>query len=368
MSSSTLSLSAAGIAPEVPSALRPECLRRDQMAVARWLLVCVLLVASMVMLGGYTRLSGSGLSITEWKPLHGTIPPLSADAWEAEFAAYRASPQFQKVNASMDMAAFQRIFWPEFLHRLLGRIVGLAFFIPFMYFALRGSFTRRFGVRLFGILALGGVQGLIGWLMVKSGLVDRPSVSHVRLALHLGMAFLLSALLILAWYAVRAPWARQPLPLRHWRFFSSWLALLFVQIVYGAFMAGLHAGYVYNTWPDFNGQLTPPDLFTGAGVLQDSVFHIPAVQLWHRSLAVAIWAGLHIWFIMAQPALRGSVAHRIALALLICVNVQCVLGVITLVQVVPMGLAWLHQLVAFVLFAGSVLLWQSVYAAGKEPS
>ncbi len=152
----------------------------------------------MVMIGGYTRLSGSGLSITEWKPVHGTIPPLNDIEWLQEFSAYQHSPQYQKVNMGMTFEEFKTIFWPEYIHRLLGRIIGAVFFVPLVIFGLRRSISKRFGWRLIGIFALGGLQGLIGWLMVKSGLVDTPQVSAVRLALHLSVAFAILGMLVWA--------------------------------------------------------------------------------------------------------------------------------------------------------------------------
>ena len=179
-------------------------------AVSRWLLLCAALVALMVAVGGYTRLSGSGLSITEWKPVHGVIPPLSEAQWEEEFAAYRASPQYEKINRGMSLLEFKEIFWPEYLHRLLGRAVGLVFFIPFIYFAWKRAFPARFGVRLLGIFALGGFQGLMGWWMVKSGLVDNPHVSHLRLAAHLALAFALFALLLWSALDIKPPTHTSP--------------------------------------------------------------------------------------------------------------------------------------------------------------
>ncbi len=156
----------------------------------------------MVIIGGYTRLSGSGLSITEWKPIHGTLPPLNESQWQEEFSAYQHSPQYRKINSGMTLAEFKTIFWPEYIHRLLGRIIGAVFFLPLVVFAIRGSISKRFGWRLAGIFALGGLQGLIGWLMVASGLVDNPQVSAIRLALHMGVAFAILGMVV--WMAMDA--------------------------------------------------------------------------------------------------------------------------------------------------------------------
>ena len=338
-------------APVLPTAL----LHRDHRAVSLWLIVCLCLVAAMVALGGYTRLSGSGLSITTWKPLHGSIPPLSDSDWEEEFTAYRASPQFQKVNSGMDIAAFKTIFWPEYLHRLLGRAIGLAFFLPFAYFCYRRALTRRFALRLFAIFALGGLQGLVGWLMVASGLNDIPRVSHFRLAMHLSLAFTIFALLLWAFLDLR-PIRRARLSVRALSTYKIWFAALCLQIVWGAFMAGLHAGYVYNTWPDFNGALLPPDLSTGNGLLSDAATHIPAVQLIHRSLAIFLWLVFAFWWKKTRNTVKYTTSGWYSNAVLICINAQFALGVATLLQVVPLGLAWLHQLVALGLFALSLAL------------
>lgn len=338
---------------------------RDEKPVRLWLAACALLVACMVMLGGYTRLSGSGLSITSWRPIHGTLPPLSQAEWHEEFEAYKASPQYQQVNAGMDMDAFKGIFWPEYLHRLLGRLLGLCFFAPFCVFLARRSLSRRFALRLAAIFALGGLQGLVGWLMVASGLVDMPRVSHFRLAAHLTLAFLIFALIVWAFLDLRPAARPAAYPRSLLRLYQCWTAALAVQIVWGAFMAGLHAGHIYNTWPDFNGQLLPPDLASGAGLLADSATHIPMVQFIHRSLAVLLLLTVVIWAWLSRGPLQKSLAGRLSLWLLILVNVQFALGVATLLQVAPLGLAWLHQLVALALFAAALALLHAL-PRGKQ--
>ncbi|NBO19070.1 MAG: heme A synthase [Proteobacteria bacterium] len=331
-------------------------LTRDEKPVRLWLAACALLVACMVMLGGYTRLSGSGLSITTWRPIHGTLPPMNEAQWNEEFEAYKASPQFQKVNSSMDMDDFRGIFWPEYLHRLLGRLVGLAFFGPFCIFLARRSLTRRFALRLVCIFALGGLQGLVGWLMVASGLVNMPRVSHFRLAAHLSIAFLIFALLLWAFLDIRPAPRAAHYPRKLLKIYQFWLAALCLQIVWGAFMAGLHAGYVYNTWPGFDGALLPPDLSSGAGFLADIATHIPAVQAIHRYLAIFLLLTVVVWWWQSRGALQKSLAGKRGIWLLIVINAQFALGVATLVQVVPLALAWLHQLVGLVLFGSALAL------------
>lgn len=338
----------------------PLPLRRDAGGVRLWLLVCVLLVAAMVALGGYTRLSGSGLSITAWKPLHGSIPPLSDADWQEEFDAYKQSPQYQQVNTAIDMDGFKTIFWPEFLHRLLGRVIGLAFFAPFVVFLARRSMNGRTALRFAAILALGGFQGVVGWLMVKSGLMDIPRVSHLRLAAHLTLAFTIFACLLWAFLDVKPlprPAQVSRLQVRAVQCFTT---LLMVQIIWGAFMAGLHAGYVYNTWPDFNGEALPPDLASGSGALLDSFTHIPAVQLIHRSLgAILLASAFGLWAMLRVP-LRHTPAALFLNLLLICINALFALGVLTLLNVVPLGLAWAHQMVALCLFALCLALLHSL--------
>ena len=236
-----------------------------------WLTLCLLLVACMVLIGGYTRLSGSGLSITTWKPVYGVIPPMNELQWNEEFSAYQSSPQYQKINNGMSLEDFKTIFWPEFIHRLLGRAVGIIFFVPLLYFAVCRNITRQFGLRLLAIFALGGLQGLIGWLMVKSGLVDDPHVSHLRLALHLSVAFTIFGLIewtLLDVTSYQLPVARKEnkrllvTSKRYLIIYFLFFALLCAQIILGAFMAGLHAGLIFNTWPTMNGQWIPDGLIT----------------------------------------------------------------------------------------------------------
>lgn len=314
-----------------------------------WLLLCAALVACMVLLGGYTRLSGAGLSITQWKPIHGTLPPLNAEAWQEEFDAYRATPQYAKVNAGMTLEAFKTIFWPEFLHRLLGRAMGLAFFAPFLLFALERVFAPRFTLRLLGIFALGGVQGLVGWLMVKSGLVDDPHVSHFRLAAHLALAFALFGLLLWAALDVARPSPRAVPPgMRR----SLWgiFGLLCVQIIYGAFMAGLHAGLIYNTFPTMNGAWAPEGLMALNPWWMNPLAHIPTVQFIHRWLAALVVGALIFWWLTYRKTAMNGVLRPLTTALVCTVLMQVALGVATLVLAVPLALAMLHQFTALVLF------------------
>lgn len=330
----------------------PSAIKKDGAAISVWILCCAALVVGMVALGGYTRLSGSGLSITYWKPLHGILPPLSAEDWNAEFLNYLATPQYKLINAGMTLDEFKAIFWPEYLHRMLGRTVGIVFFVPFILFGLRKSLTQSFAVKLAAIFALGGLQGLAGWLMVKSGLIDNPYVHHVRLAIHFSLALLIFSCLQLCWMHLTQHNTAKIQNKTTSKHVTAILALLALQLVYGAFMAGLHAGHVYNTWPDFNGAILPSDLTTDNGISSDMLNHIPFVQLIHRTLAIALWLYVMIWGIkqLNYDGNNKLYLHLIKLLLTI-INLQFILGVTTLIYVVPLSLAWMHQLVAVILLS-----------------
>jgi len=315
------------------------------------------LVAMMVTLGGYTRLSGAGLSITEWKPVHGTLPPMSATAWEEEFAAYKETPQFQKVNSTMTAQEFKIIYWPEYFHRLLGRLIGFAVLIPFIIFLARKSLARPAIMHIGGIFILGALQGFIGWFMVQSGLVDNPHVSHVRLALHLAMAFAIFGLLEWLWLEVSGcglrvagcgkeiktlitlPATRTPLP-----GFSFWFSLLCLQIIFGAFMAGLHGGFVYNTWPTMNGKWLP-ESFSG---------DIELIQFIHRWLAAAVVGGFVLWWFYCRQYVNNMHLTKACVVMSFLLGAQFLLGVLTLIEIVPLHLALPHQFIALALFAVAV--------------
>lgn len=337
--------------------VRRAILYRDRRAILLWLGVCALLVAGMVLLGGYTRLSGSGLSITSWKPLHGTLPPLDGAQWAEEFDAYRQSPQFQQVNSDMTLEEFKGIFWPEFLHRLLGRLIGVAFFIPLLFFAARKSLTRRFALRLAGIFALGGLQGLVGWLMVASGLVDVPRVSHLRLALHLSVAFAIYALIL--WAMLDIAWREKPaLPYNRSaaRWFGLWFFMLCLQIVFGAFMAGLHAGLVYNTWPDMNGQFAPDEMLAMSPWYMNILENHAFVQFIHRQLAILLAAGFAFWWYCHRGYVKKTHLGKACAGMAVIIAGQVTLGVLTLLHMVPLPLALAHQMTALLLFTAGLAL------------
>jgi cytochrome c oxidase assembly protein subunit 15 len=328
--------------------------------VAAWLLVLTGMVAVMVLLGGLTRLTGSGLSMVEWQPLT-LLPPLSEAAWQDAFAKYRASPQYQLINAGMTLEGFCGIFWLEYIHRLWGRLIGVVFLLPFIGFVARGWITRSQIPRMALLFALGGAQGLLGWLMVKSGLAARPEVSHLHLAAHLLAALLIEGALL--WAALdwlrRGPGQAAVVPLN--RHLLALLALVGVTIGAGALVAGLHAGLIYNTVPLMDGRLIPAEAFELSPLWRNAFDNVALVQFDHRLLALLTWAAaVGLWL----SACRRSLPPRLRLALALvplAASLQVGLGVATLLLVVPLPLAAAHQAGAFLLF--SVTLWAAHEAA-----
>ena len=309
----------------------------NRRAVAAWLLLCAALTCAIVVVGGVTRLTRSGLSIVEWQPLIGALPPLSAADWEALFAKYRATPEYQLVNFGMDLGGFKRIFWWEYFHRLLGRTIGLVYLLPFLWFLVRRRIERPLAWKLWGVFALGALQGALGWYMVKSGLVDDPKVSQFRLTAHLGVALaIISAQLWIALELLRPSAGGRS------RFAVALAGLVFLMALSGAMVAGLRAGYAYNTFPLMNGHLIPPEVLVLEPWWRNFEYNMATVQLVHRAffwlLAVLIpltwWAG------------RGRASAHALLAVFL---LQAALGIATLLLGVPVALAVAHQ-------AGAVLL------------
>ena len=329
----------------------------DAHTVGRWLLLCCTLLLALVMLGGATRLTESGLSIVDWRPLTGTLPPLSDAAWQAEFTRYQDSPQYLKVNAGMRLSEFKLIFWFEYAHRLLARLLGLVFALPLLWFWVRGRIPARLRWPLLGILGLGAAQGYMGWFMVKSGLVDMPRVSHYRLAAHLGLALLIYASML--WLALRARWPQPATVRRFGSGFATLLVLVGATIVFGAFVAGLRAGLMYNTFPLMGGQWVPDGLLAldpwWINLLENPVM----VQFVHRCLAILTLAlSLRIWWQVRRPELDRT--QRAALhGLGVMALVQVGLGIATLLWQVPVVLGTLHQ-------GGAVLLLSAVLVVGSR--
>jgi len=322
-------------------------LRSDRSkAVAIWLFVVAAMVLAMVIVGGATRLTDSGLSITQWRPVTGAVPPLNQGDWQAEFARYRQIPQYSQLNAGMSLAEFKTIYWWEWSHRFLGRLVGLVFFVPFVVFALRRDLPRRLFFRLGGIFVLGGLQGLVGWWMVASGLSERISVAPERLMVHLGLAFALFGLLLWTAFDAWAGGARQTLP-SPWGRRAAWLiGLIYLQVLLGALVAGSDAGLVYNDWPLMNGRLVPDD-YGGASLWATLAHSQGAVQLHHRIVAyvltiVALALGVAAW----RSRDLGQPAKLLGVGVGAAVLVQAALGIATLMTRAPLGLSIAHQLLA----------------------
>jgi cytochrome c oxidase assembly protein subunit 15 len=290
-------------------------------ALARWLYVVAALIVAMVAIGGITRLTESGLSITQWKPISGIIPPLNDAQWQAEFANYQRIPEYQQINHGMTLAGFQAIFFWEYAHRLLGRVIGLAFAVPLLWFAVRRQIPRGYGPRLVALLALGGLQGAIGWWMVASGLSVRTDVSHVRLAVHLSAALLILGGIV--WTALdladlgRSPLAR---PARLRPLAAGALLLLAVQIVLGAFTAGLDAGYAFSSWPLMGDAFFPADAPMLDPAWRNAVDNPVVVQFIHRWFAFAAAAGV-LWLAVVARR-RGAVNAWAAVVLLVGLQIQ----------------------------------------------
>lgn len=319
--------------------------------VAVWLFVVAALVLAMVVVGGATRLTDSGLSITQWKPVAGALPPMNAQDWQDEFARYKAIPQYVQVNRGMSLEAFQRIYWWEWSHRMLARLVGAAFAAPFAWFLIRREIPRRLIWRCGVLLALGGLQAVVGWWMVSSGLAGRVTVAPERLMTHLGLAFVLLA--GMTWTALDAwagtPRVTVPSPWTRWAF--ALMGLIYLQILLGALVAGNNAGLAYNDWPLMNGALFPRD-YAGPGLWATVAHSQAAVQFHHRImaylvLAAALTAATMAWRSRYLPA--GAKVLGVALGG--AVVIQALLGVATLMTHVPIGLAMAHQMMAAILLS-----------------
>ena len=347
------------LAVERPGISRPDGRSRP---VAIWLFAVALVVFAMVVVGGATRLTGSGLSITQWRPVSGAIPPMTASAWNRDFALYRATPQYRLVNRGMSLSEFRFIFWWEWAHRLLGRLVGAAFAVPLAVFLFARAMPRRLIGPSLGLLALGGLQGAVGWWMVESGLEARVSVAPERLATHLGLALALLAALI--WTGLEAEFGRPaPGTARRdgWTWASAMLALaIFVQCLLGALVAGNHGGLVDGDWPLMGGRVFPADYWRGS--LWESLAHGQAAsQFDHRILAYGIFAAaIAVAVGAARAAITPAAIRFLAAALALAASAQAGLGIATLLAGVPLTLAILHQAGAAILLATAVALaWRS---------
>jgi cytochrome c oxidase assembly protein subunit 15 len=326
--------------------------------VALWLLICSALVFAILVVGGVTRLTHSGLSIVEWQPIVGVIPPLDQAEWEETFDKYKKTPEYQQVNHQMTLDEFKGIFFWEYWHRVLGRLIGVVFLLPFLYFWLRGKIDRPLVPKLLGIFVLGGLQGAMGWYMVKSGLVDDPRVSHYRLTAHLSLAFLIFVAMF--WVALGLLNERGRVThdraLRRVQRIGFWLTILVgFMVVSGGFVAGIRAGKAYNSFPLMDGHLFPPESFLLEPWYLNFFNNMALVQFDHR-LGAWLLAVLVPWFWwQIRSAAVSDAARRAANLLLVALVVQLGLGIATLLLRVPVGLGAAHQGGAMVVLG--VLLW-----------
>jgi cytochrome c oxidase assembly protein subunit 15 len=341
-------------------------------AIRVWLFTVAALIALMVLVGGATRLTESGLSITEWKPVTGALLPLSQAEWERAFEAYKLIPQYKTLNAGMTLSEFKTIFWWEWSHRLLGRVIGMVYLLPFLFFLWRGGMSAELKRRLWLIFGLGALQGAVGWWMVASGLSERTEVSQYRLATHLVLALLIFAAIV---WTLRRLGERPPLaaPARLKITSAVLLGLTFVQLYLGALVAGLRAGLVYNTWPEIDGALVPSSarLWFDEPWWRNLFENALTVQFEHRMTAYALFALAVLHAMDAVRSRAGAAAVNGALWLVGAVTLQATLGVLTLLNQVPIGLALSHQAIAIAVLTLAVmqterLAARQVVAAPRE--
>lgn len=321
-----------------------------------WLLGCAAVVFLMIVVGGITRLTQSGLSMVEWEPIMGIIPPIGEQAWQSVFAKYKTSPEYLKVNAGMSLDAFKGIFYWEYGHRVLGRVIGLIYLLPLLYFLARGMVPKSWYVRLFGLFILGGLQGLMGWYMVKSGLVDVPHVSQYRLTAHLGLAIVIFGFML--WYAM--DFLRGERRAHHAT--SAYLSLtalvvvvVFIMMLSGGFVAGTKAGFIINTFPKMNGHWVPEGWLLVTPLWRNFFENPVAIQFVHRCMALLVVAAVLLSFVVSFGQRFKTLNGSVVLIMLI----QVCLGVSALVLQVPVALGAAHQ-------AGAVaLLTASLYVAHR---
>ncbi len=340
-------------------------------AVIAWLMLCLVIVALMVIVGGLTRLTESGLSIVEWKPISGVLPPLDSTEWAKEFTDYQASPQFKKSFPDMNIDEFKHIYWLEYAHRLIGRIAGVCFLFPLVWFAVIGALGIQQSLKLAAIFALGFLQGFIGWLMVKSGLMNEPHVSPVMLAFHLATGFMIFALIL--WQILSFSNRHEPTgdfelphpPLALKIFACIAVTLIFLQVILGAGVAGLHAGLTFNTFPLMDGQWIPEGLWPLDTWYKNLFTDVTTVQFCHRIMAYAIAMVVPFFWLLGRN--NPHVAHLLPILFSIFV-VQFLLGVLTLLFVVPVPLASLHQANALLLFGIAVTIVHRLFIPLKNIS
>jgi cytochrome c oxidase assembly protein subunit 15 len=342
------------------SANRPASQSRRR-AVRAWLLIVAALVFAVAAVGGATRLTGSGLSIVEWRPVTGALPPLSDAAWQVEFGKYKTIPQYRELNRGMSLDEFKFIYWWEWTHRLLGRLIGAVFLLPFLFCLWKGWIEPGLRARLWIIFGIGAVQGAVGWWMVRSGLTDRVSVSQYRLAFHLTLACVIFAMVL--WTAQRLK-EHEPLevtPRVRWSAIAL-IVLVLVQIYLGALVAGLRAGRIYNTWPLIDGAFIPDAarLFFEHPWWRNFFENAVMVQFNHRMMAYALWFLAVVHAVMVARKVDDATALFGSLVLVCAVSVQAALGILTLIYGVPLAFGLGHQAVAVVVLAVAVVHAESL--------
>ncbi len=314
-----------------------------------WLIIVCIMVFTMVMIGGITRLTDSGLSMVDWRPLMGSIPPLNEAEWMKVFNDYRLSPEYIKINQGMSLSDFKSIFFWEYFHRLWGRLIGLVFFFPYLYFVVKKKVSRSLNLKLLVAFILGGLQGLLGWYMVKSGLVDRPDVSHFRLAAHLGLAFLIIGYISWIIFGLKKNQDDKVSTHKTGRnIVVVFIVLLAFQIIYGAFVAGLDAGVGYNTFPKMGRSWIPDAILSYPSLIENFLENRTMIQFIHRMGGWCLFFFSFI-FIFYKKKLNTPEQKRSFKMLAGMIHLQFVLGVVTIIYSIPLSVALLHQLGACVL-------------------
>jgi len=339
---------------------------QNRVAVRSWLYVVLLVMFALFLVGGATRLTHAGLSITEWQPIHGVIPPLGDAEWQEEFAKYQQIPEYQ-LNKGMSLDEFKSIFWWEYVHRILARSVGVVFALPLLFFWLSGRLERGLKPKLVGLLALGGLQGAVGWWMVASGLVERTDVSQYRLATHMLLACLIfTATMVVA--RGLAPHSEAPAQRSTQRFAGLIVILVLVQIYLGALVAGVDGGLSYNTWPLMDGAVVPGDLFVIDPTWKNLFENPKTVQFVHRCGAYVVFLAA-LWHMLATFRAEPGTTHaRRSVVLFLLVTLQAAVGISTLVLQVPLRLALTHQAVALIVLGFAAAHWRGTKGAYPRPT
>lgn len=330
-------------------------------AVSLWLVLVAMLIFALVIVGGLTRLTDSGLSITEWKPIHGVIPPLSEAEWLEEFAKYKQIPEYSQINKGMSLDAFKVIFWWEWAHRALARLIGVVFALPLAFFWLTGRLENHLKPKLLGLLVLGGLQGALGWWMVSSGLTERTDVSQYRLAAHLTLASLIFAATIyvmrgLASHTERAASSTTQLMA------GLIVLLVLVQIYLGGLVAGLDAGLAYNTWPKMDGAWIPGDLLAAEPWWRNFFENAKTVQFVHRAGAYVLFALVLVHVLQAYTSNGASTHARRSILLFLLICGQAAIGILTLLSAAHLHSAIAHQAMALIVLAFAVAHWRGTKA------